>query len=178
MTTAADDDHDTKKGGAAPVFTGNMADFEDWEFKVEMWIHGSKTSKDRLAAILFNAQTNDQVMRKMKSNGKEKMKTAEGMEAMMQFMRTKYAKPQDSLAWPSFDAFDDTFRHKDESSEAYINRFESNYETTQRYDSELNASDRMLAMMCLKKGCVFLGKTKQRFWRPSLLRTRSPPARS
>ena len=128
--------------------------------------------------ILFNAQTIVQVTRAMKSIGKEKMKTAEGMEAIMQVMTTKYAKPQDSLAWPSFDAFDDTFRHKDESSEAYINRFESNYETTQRYDSELNASDRMLAMMCLKKGCVFLGKTKQRFWRPSLLRTRSPPARS
>ena len=70
-------------GAAPPVFSGRMADWENFEFDVDMWVHGTKLTKTVQGSRLYGAQTNARVKAVMKTVGAGVMKSEKGVEEIM-----------------------------------------------------------------------------------------------
>ena len=138
-------------GGKPPVFSGKGIDYADWKTEAGVWAHVCRKPKDKIAGLLFLAQDQKMVKKVMMSITEEKMNSENGYKLMMEAMDKKYLKPADTLSWAHFDRFDTMTRGKNERSEDFLLRFELAFTDAQRYDSKLQSSPRMLALMALKR---------------------------
>ena len=107
------------------------------------------SDKPRAASALINAQTNDDVIDYMLEVPDEQLKTAQGVELLIEKLNEYYAKDTAHLAWAAFYDFWVGRRKRGETAAEFTRQFKQRYAKVTAHDPECKISERRLSLVLL-----------------------------
>ena len=142
------------RGRFAPAFTGKMSDYIAWRTKAELWLYHTKAKKEYHGSMLYSAQDNSHVQDRMLTVGLSVIKSADGIDRILDVMDQKFKPKKKTTAWNAYDSMDDMRRLEGETIEDFALRVETKHGQIQRVDASVTMSEHMLTLYIIKRCCL------------------------
>ena len=142
------------RGRFAPAFTGKMSDYITWRTKADFWLYHTKAKKEYHGSMFYSAQDNSHVQDQMLKVGLSVIKSADGIDRILDVMDQKFKPKKKTTAWNAYDSMDDMRREQGETIEDFALRVETKHGQIQRLDASVTMSEHMLTLYIIKRCCL------------------------